>query len=387
MRWHLALLALSPALVASCGDGTGRLPSLADPPRGVPDGGAGAPLDAGFVDSSTKPTIDGSCEYHSVVAKRTPARVYFVVDRSGSMKEFVGEKRKSDAVYAGIVNLARAIGYKGELGASIYPYGGPCSPGVEVLPLQPGDPRSFFESGKTGPVAQNLSTLLFAAPPSGGTPTAATLTVVRNKLSTEAKPAAKGTFVVLATDGGPNCNQAAKCGPEACIANIEKTCMISNCCDPAVDPMASPTGCLDDGPTLSAVSSLAAVGVKVLVVGIPGSEAYASLLEAMAVAGGAPRPTAPRYYRVDDLDQVEAVFAALGDDIPVSCTFSLDAPPEDDGLVNLYFDDQVIPKDPVDGWSYDDATTISVRGKACDQLNSGLIQHAEVFVGCPSIVK
>ena len=134
------------------------------------------------------------------------------------------------------------------------------------------------------------------------------------------------------------------------------------------------------------MSSLAAIGVRVLVVGIPGSEAYASLLEAMAVAGGAPRPTSPRYYRVDDLEQVEGVLTQLGDEIPVSCTFQLEAPPADEGLVNLYFDDEVVPKDPVDGWTYDSSTSLTVHGKACDALSAGLIQHAEVFVGCPSIV-
>lgn len=383
MPLRRALLA-SVVGLAACGDGRAKLPALgaAPPDAGIDAAADATPADSGFVDSSTKPLIDGSCEYHSVASRRAPVRLYFVVDRSGSMKEVVGQKKKSDALYTGLVNLARQIGHKGEVGAAIFPFGGACSAGAEVMPLQPGDPRSYFDTGKVGPVAQNLSTLLFAVPPTGGTPTASTLVAVRKRLA----PDPERAFVVLATDGGPNCNAAATCGPDACIANIEKTCKVSNCCDPAVDPLGSPTGCLDDGPTLSAVSSLAAIGVRVLVVGIPGSEAYASLLEAMAVAGGAPRPTSPRYYRVDDLEQVEGVLTQLGDEIPVSCTFQLEAPPADEGLVNLYFDDEVVPKDPVDGWTYDSSTSLTVHGKACDALSAGLIQHAEVFVGCPSIV-
>lgn len=373
--------------VCACGDGGAKLPALG---AGVADAGADAsspadasPPDAGFADSSTKPLIDGSCEYHSVASRRAPLRLYLVVDRSGSMKELVDQKKKGDALYAGLVNLARRIGHRGELGAAVFPFGGGCNPGAEVLPLQPGDPRSYYDAGKTGPVAQNLSTLLLSTPPSGGTPTAATLVVARKQLGV----APVNTFVVLATDGGPNCNFAASCGPESCIANIEKTCKVSNCCDPAVDPQASPTGCLDDGPTLSAVSSLAAAGVRVLVVGIPGSETYASLLDAMAVAGGAPRPSSPRYYRVDDLGQVDGVLSQLGDELPPTCTFQLDEPPADPDLVNLYFDDQVVPKDPNDGWSYDSSTSLTVHGAPCDALNAGLIQHVEVFVGCPSVVE
>lgn len=372
------------ALVAACGGDRARPPPLgataAD--AGVEaDADAAAP-DAGGFDASSKPLIDGSCEYHSVASRREPVRLYFVVDRSGSMKEVIDDKRKSDAVYTGLVNLARRVGHKCELGLMIFPFGGACGAGAEVLPLQPGDPRSYFDAGKAGPVAQNLSTLLFAAPPNGGTPTAATLVAVRKRLEADAAH----SFVVLATDGGPNCNFATSCGPEECIPNIEQSCKISNCCDPAVDPQASPSSCLDDGPTLSAVSSLAALGVRVLVVGVPGSAPYASLLEAMAVAGGAPRPTAPRYYRVDDLATVEDVFTQLGEQIPASCTFTLDAPPADEALVNLYFDDVVVPKDPVDGWTYDSATTLTVHGKSCEALSAGLIERAEVFVGCPSVV-
>ncbi len=380
-------LSLAWILVAcACGDGRSRPPPLgAGAADAGPDAGrdAAAP-DAGFVDASTKPLIDGSCEYHSVASRRVPVRLYFVVDRSGSMKEVVGQRRKSDALYTGLVNLARRIGHKGEIGAAIFPFGGSCNAGAEVLPLQPGDPRSFFDAGKVGPVAQNLSTLLFAAPPEGGTPTASTLVAVRKQLG----GAPTDTFVVLATDGGPNCNFNSSCGPEGCMANIEKQCKVSNCCDPAVNPLGGgPSGCLDDGPTLSAVSSLASVGVRVLVVGIPGSEAYASLLEAMAVAGGAPRPVSPRYYRVDDLEQLEGVLSLLGDAIPASCRFDLDAPPADPGLVNLYFDDEVVPQDPSDGWTYGSPTSLVVHGAACEVLSSGLIQHAEVFVGCPSVVE
>ena len=142
---------------------------------------------------------------------------------------------------------------------------------------------------------------------------------------------------------------------------------------------------LDRDGALSAVSSLASAGVKVVIVGIPGTDFYGPLLDTLAVAGGAPRPTAPRYYRVGDLDEIETIFTAIGKDVVVSCDFTLSQKPEDPSLVNLYFDDEIIPSDGADGWTYTGDTSLTVHGKACADLQAGAVGNVVLYVGCPTV--
>ena len=67
----------------------------------------------------------------------------------------------------------------------------------------------------------------------------------------------------------------------------------------------------------------------------------------------------------------------------------------DPSLVNVLFTDaegteQVVPADPVDGWSYDDPkspTKVLLHGKACDDLKANPGGDVVVVLGCKTIVK
>src|SRR5690606_5769175 len=129
--------------------------------------------------------------------------------------------------------------------------------------------------------------------PSGGTPTGATLEVVKERLA----DVPGQSFVILATDGAPNCNPDATCGYDQCQPNIEGAngCPVEgprNCCEP---PEGFRESCNDAAPTLAAIRALANANIPVYVVGLPGVDRYASLLDEMAVAGGTALSSHPKY--------------------------------------------------------------------------------------------
>ncbi|HEX2671907.1 MAG TPA: hypothetical protein VHM25_13585, partial [Polyangiaceae bacterium] len=73
--------------------------------------------------------------------------------------------------------------------------------------------------------------------------------------------------------------------------------------------------------------------------------------------------------------------------VAISCDLPLSETPEDPDLVNVYFDDQVVPKSDADGWKYLDENTIQFVGATCDTLAAGDVLNVQVLSGCPSVVR
>src|SRR5262249_38165038 len=157
-------------------------------------------------------------------------------------------------------------------------------------------------------------------------------------------------------DGGPNCNAAATCDISECQENIEgclpgETCcaMGTNCCAPGAS--AGPLSCIDHAASVEAVADIWAAGVKVYVVGIPGSAPYAKVLSDMALAGGAPQLGTPFYYAVDDLSNLGFVLQSIAS-AEISCSYTLADPPTDPNYTNVYFDQDIVPSDAANGWTW-----------------------------------
>lgn len=355
-------------------------------PRGVgvaptPDSGTGCGVDAGGGGDPPLPDAAGYCgnEVHAVTVN--VPNLYFILDASGSMAAPApGGGDSYDAVRIAMVNLVRNLGPRVKIGAAVLPKHGSsdeCAAGAEVFPVTQGDPITDCEGEVT--TSFRLATI---TKPEGGTPVSATLealTPMLLGLSGE-------TYVVIATDGGPNCNTTATCDASGCMLNIEQNpaCDPSvNCCAPG--QVGDASFCVDRDATIAAIDKLVAGGVHVVTMGIPGSETYGTVLDAMAVAGGLPRAGSPQYYRVDQLEELGPVLSEIVK-VTGSCDFVLTTPPQDANLINVYLDDTLLPAAAIDNWVWVPPATVRLLGKSCDLILSGQIADVQIVVGCPTEV-
>ncbi len=330
--------------------------------------------DGTAVSSSTGFVSDGASicgnEEHTPLA--TYPLLYFVFDRSGSMADLEGGETRYSLVRAAALDMTDSLGALVRVGAAVFPTDDPngvdaCIPGQEVYSPKV-DPGPVFASS-------------IDVQPFGGTPISATLTALLPELSAESSP----KVVLLATDGAPNCNGDITCGPDQCMVNLLGQCPpdVTNCCAP---PDGTWLNCVDRLATLQAVMALKNAGVNVYVIGIPGSELFSTVLDQMALAGGVPQQGQPTYYyRVDDLGTLADVFKGIASAL-VSCTFDLADPPEGPGLTNVYFDEEVVPQDPVDGWVWVDGDTIELVGASCQELKNGAVTKIQFVSGCPTVI-
>jgi len=374
MGWRVSSLLACGAIVAACGDGNPPLlgdttvhdasPDVTFAEAGVPTCNAGPGL--------------GVCACTELSFLSDVPNLYFVLDRSGSM----ADDNKWTTVRIVVSHVMTSLGPRANFGLTMFPQPSTteaCLPGTQSLSVRAGD----APAGTLGPTTKALLQITSGAP-SGGTPTAETL---RDVLPTLTGLSGR-TFVILATDGGPNCDANAGCNADQCIDNIEAypgcpTNGPPNCCDPN---MYGPLDCLDAQPTIDAVSAIASAGIPVYVIGVPGSGPYASLLDQVATAGGTARASEPLYYSVDTTDETafESALSQIAAKITATCTLTLSEPPPDPTHVNVYFDNQPVPDDPVNGWTLS-GSTITLVGSSCAQVMSGTVLNVRVVAGCPTV--
>jgi hypothetical protein len=384
MRW-VAL----PCLVAACAGTPDRNPPVHTNTRPAPDGGGGGlHVDGGGA------ACGEFCGETFLREVTEPKNLYFVLDRSGSMVAPMpgSSLTRYQTARAVLASLLRVIGHRVRYGAAAFPTTAnpdDCSPGGQVFPPSLGGLPPC--EGGDDPTLQAFLTRLGTLAPLGATPTAATLRAIRPQLAElDGK-----TYVVLVTDGAPNCNLEASCRADECTLNIEgatvngRSCDAGfNCCDPALTGEGMGGYCVDADDTEAAVEDLAADGIATYVVGMPGAEAYSTLLGRLAVAGGTAREDAPApYYAVADSDALYEALYAIGASVALQCSIALDEPPSNRDQVNVYFDGEVVPSDPDDGWSWDGETTILVNGEACERLKSGSVLDARAVLGCDTVVR
>lgn len=376
-RWRGLLIASATSAVLSAAGGCGGN----DKPKVFSGNSGEVPPDTSLqTDASTKPPSCGIpqptvCDCVDVPLLTDAPNLYFVLDRSGSM----AIDGKWNVVRGVVQKLVRSIGPRASFGLALFPHPqlNNCNPGIQVMSVRPGD----APAGSTGPT---LKTLIQAMAPAegGGTPTGLTLRGLKSTLT--ALPGR--TYVVLATDGAPNCNGSATCDISLCTPNIEAEpgCdSTNNCC---LTPPYGPQACVDVD-TVTAVKELADANIPTYVIGVPGSAPYAKVLDDMATAGGTARAQSPFYYRVDSADETALLDAMreVAAKIVASCTLPV-GEVKDPNLINLYFDEQPVPRDGQEGWTMD-STTITLHGLACDKVMSGAVLDVRVIGGCPTIIK
>ena len=180
------------------------------------------------------------------------------------------------------------------LGLTTYPSGIVCEPAVAPAVALPVPTAN--DVGSTQALQNNASQInlqLQAKSPQGGTPTGASLLLL-STLTGLTSNDGRADYVVLLTDGLPNCNAnnangLCSCGTSCTTGQTTACQCTTSVCSGAV---LCSNGCLDASATVSAVSTLAAAGIKTIVVGFGADTAAGSaptVLDAMARVGGAPR--------------------------------------------------------------------------------------------------
>ena len=371
------------AVVAACGNDHPRSAELTvgnPAARGggfgfdFSDAGSTSPPGCGVLDDGT------ACECVDAALFVDPPTIYFALDSSGSMA--IDDRWTQTRLT--VADVMRSVGPRANFGAMAFPAGngGQCSPGVEVLAITPGDPPSATD----GPAVQRMIAATGYIP-GGGTPTAAALKLVNQRLQNVSGKA----YVILATDGAPNCNDLAACGISQCQLNIEHYQDENHDCAPGGPENCctnSGGNCNDGVATLDAIRALKARNIPVYVIGLPGTQfpAYAELLNDMADAGGTAQAGATRYFAVQSGTSAEILVALkkIAAQITGTCQFDLKEAPADPKLVNVYFDNLILPQESVNGWKIE-GKTVTLLGRACDRVKTGDVLDVRIIAGCPTV--
>jgi hypothetical protein len=394
-RARLAPLLVCALAPAAC-SGSGSTPGAPGNDATIPADTGGAPSGL-IVDASTPDDAapsDGGCGGTTLTASARDASILLVLDKSGSMTQRPNgfSTTKWDAMHAA---LAAALGQaqsRISIGLELFPaqdvsvgcVGNCCS-------LPAGDAAIVVDVGPGTTTVPSILARIATTAAGGGTPTADALGRALGYFTTGAGKNAKGDkYVLLATDGGPNCNAGLACAPATCTPNVDGTCSIANCCDPASG--GSTIDCLDDASVVKQLDALRAAGVKTFVVGIPGSEAYAPYLDTFAQHGGTPNPNAPpSYYAVSasgDVAGLTSTFEAITGQLITSCRLQLQSQPQDPSQLNVTVDGVTVHQGGADGWTLDTSTTpptVVLEGTTCTALQTQGARSIQIVYGCPTV--
>jgi hypothetical protein len=309
-------------------------------------------------------------------AKITP-NILIVLDRSNSMAmDVAGETRWSGSVKA-VRTVASELDDVIRFGLLTFPSGNRPSRFIYTVGSKPDmvGPLCGVDAVDVGVVdaaSAKIDRALDGRVPGGMTPTARALALVRKALQAGATddPDAKD-YVLLVTDGAPNCSEAYVSSLEACeqaIAAGSDKCVKALPQEPESDIEA----------TVAAIASLAKDDIQTFVVGFQ-TEGVANL-DRMAKAGGTGdathRSVETGAELLDTLREITGIAA--------SCAFKLDQPISDPEYVSVKVDGE--PQRYGTDWSLDgDMQTITILGEACDALQTGA-GVVEVSVECEPVV-
>lgn len=368
--------ATSLVTVASCGSRTGL---FGVEPGAAGEGGVGSTSIDASRDASRDAPEEAAvpCVPGKFDLDRGFAQLVFVIDRSGSMDFSL---TTDDDPLPGEPTRWQAL--RGALSQALAPFDGEIAFGAKFFP----EPFAvslvrdgcFVDTGvAVPPKLSNLASILAAYDaydPRGGTPTTEAI-----RAAAELVKARRGVArtLVVATDGAPNCNSALD--PNNCVCTAPSTpggpCAASSPNDGA--------NCLDDVQTVEVVRQIYENRkIPVFVVGIGVTGGFAPTLDAMALAGGRPRSTAPHYYPAETPAELSSAFTVVRDSV-AKCSYVTPSAPNDPDLIDITIDQKPIARDPthVDGWDWIDQEygQLQLFGSACAAANA---QNVDGTVVC-----
>lgn len=147
----------------------------------------------------------------------------------------------------------------------------------------------------------------------------------------------------------------------------------------------APTCTTNQAAILMPVQAMFSRGIKTYAVGLPGSQTAATLLDAIANAGGT-----GNYLSPGDPQALQDALAMIASNTVDQCTISLDPPPLDPTQVHLIVTDAADPdgKEILQGmgWTLSpDGKTATLDGMVCQTAKNGGYTSINFVYGCPKL--
>lgn len=346
----------------------------------------------------------GTCGKGAESAKPKPVNMLIVLDKSGSMDHQTDGVQKwaamKDALGSALEEVADSINF----GLELYPTPDRRSDVIDKDKCgqdgncceMPDDIEMNVPIGSGSEAVDLIVEQLDNTVPGGGTPTARALERALEYFTSGEGASLDGDkFVLLATDGGPNCNSVLECGADLCTYNLDgmRDCSgykDQNCCEASTQTEGAGDGCVDSYNVVDRINDLKDAGIDTFVVGIPGTEAYSDFLDEFAEAGGRAVSGDNNYYRVDDISDLTDVFREITVQLVTSCELAI---PESSSTLppKVVVDCDIIPRfqDGAGGaseqtvnWEWEAGSeTLTLVGEACERVSKG-VDRIDVVVDC-----
>lgn len=308
-----------------------------------------------------------------------PPDLLIVLDKSGSMMDPPGSGGASKWVQVtGALNTTvNQLQSSIKFGLEFFPTDGACGVANVAVPV----------AANNGPA---IMSAIAGQSPGGSTPTPDG--IYRATMSLMSVGDQNPKYIVLATDGDPNC--AATLGSGGTGGG---TCMCpsgfmqngANCCIPNT-PVCVPCSGLGGnaiGDTVTAIAQAQMAGVHTFVIGVATDMSSDANLNMMADAGGEARPGTTHYYLVTNQQDLVNVINSIAGQI-ISCNLQLPMRPPYPDQVVVTANGQTVPRDTthMNGWDFGPGdTSIQFYGSYCSMLQSGGISNVQAIYGCPPI--
>lgn len=292
-----------------------------------------------------------TCSSVLITATEEDVSLFLVVDRSGSMSQpamgYPGSRWSG--VKSAIQSLTTNLEDEVEFGLLLYP---------ERMSADQCGAGEVAVSPTLGGASMIQSALDSAAwEPEGGTPTASSIAVARGFLADRVSD--RRMAVVIATDGGPNCNGALS-GNTCTCSTTDDYCRQGG--------TEGALNCLDNVEVTDQVSALYdELDIPTYVIGIPGSENFGWVLDDMATAGHTALAGDTGYYDATDVAALESALEEIGRRV-AGCRLEVDENLYEASGVQLFLNDQEYSRDPMrqNGFDVVSQNEIELFGATCD---------------------